>query len=142
MEFLPELVGLSVLVLLVVLLIVLIVSRQRALTHRVGSFVCAVRAASQPAGPWVDGVAQYGARHLRWWRAISLAPRPALVWPRDGLEIVERVVLDEVDELGRPLVRALVRVGGESFEIQLSSAPYSGLVSWLEAGPRRVGMSG
>ena len=142
MEFLPELIGLGVLALAVVLLVVVIVSRQRALTHRVGSFVCAVRPEEHPAGPFVDGVAQYGAHHLRWWRALSFSPRPALSWPRDGLEIVERTVLAEVDELGRPLVLARVRVGGASFEIQLSSAPYAGLVSWLEAGPRVVGTSG
>jgi len=141
-ELLPELIGLGVVALLAAFLIVLVVSRQRTLTHRVGSFVCSVRPLAVPAVPYVDGVAQYGAHHLQWWRALSFAPRPALAWPRDELEIVERTVLDEVDELGRPLVRAVVRVGAQTFEIRLSSAPYSGLVSWLEAGPRRVGTAG
>jgi len=138
---LPELIGVSALALALALVVGLLISRQRALTRRVGSFVCAVRAAGAGDEAWVDGVARYGASDLRWWRALSLAPRPARTWKRDSLEIIERTVLDEVDELGRPLVRAHLSAAGTSVEIKLSSAPYAGLVSWLEAGPRTVGSS-
>jgi len=137
-EAVPTLIGLGILSLLVVLLVGLFLSRQRALTQRVGSFACAVRTA-QANDPWVDGIAQYGSAELRWWRALSLVPRPARSWPRDRVEIVERLVLETTDGWGRPMVRARVRVGDTDLEIELSSAAYSGLISWLEAGPRTVG---
>ena len=139
MEVLPELIGVGVVVLLVALVIGLFLSRQRALTHRVGSFVCSVRPDGAAASPWVEGVAQYGRAELRWWRSVSLSPRPRLTWRRDHLEILERTVLDEMDELGRPMVVARIRVGATGYVIRLSSAPYAGLVSWLEAGPRTFG---
>ncbi|WP_372593039.1 DUF2550 family protein [Actinotalea sp.] len=141
MEVLPELIGVGALALVAALVIGLFLSRQRALTRRVGSFVCAVRPEGAASGPWVEGVAQYGRAELRWWRSFSLAPRPRLVWPRDHLEILERTVLDEMDELGRPMIRARIRVGAVGYEIRLSSAPYAGMVSWVEAGPRTVGSS-
>ena len=140
MEPVPALIGLGVLTLIVVVLVGLFLSRQRTLTQRVGSFGCAVRTDASTA-TWVDGIAQYAATELRWWRALSLVPRPARSWPRERVEIVERVVLETTDGWGRPMVRARVRVGDTSFEIELSSAAYSGLISWLEAGPRTVGTS-
>ncbi len=139
MELVPALIVFGVVLLVVALAAGLFVSRQRALTQRVGSFVCEVRPDPPGGASWDGGIAQYGTGQLLWWRAFSLSPRPARSWPREGLDLVDRTVLDEVDELGRPMVRARVEVAGTRFQMVLSSAAYSGLVSWLESGPRRVG---
>lgn len=112
-------------------------TRQRRLIHRVGSFACSWAAGdAQLSG--VPGIAQYGTGRLDWWRSVSLAPRPARSWTREGLEVVERRELSEADDRGRPLVRVSCRHAGERFTLTMSAPAYAGLVSWLEARPRRI----
>lgn len=109
-------------------------SRWHSLTRRVGSFRCSLRV----RGRWTRGIAHYGARHLYWWRLQSLAPRPEHVWPRGGIEVVERTAADPASPGGAYLVRC--RVGsrpGPRPEVELLMTPeaYAGLTSWLEAAP-------
>jgi len=140
MELVAALVGMGAVLLVVAVVVVagLYVSRVRALTLRVGSFPCRLRTAGGPGAP---GVARYGTARLVWWRMLSLSPRPADTWRRDRLDLVERVALDEVDDLGRSMVLVSCRHDGEEFELMMSAAAYSGLVSWVEAGPRIVGQA-
>lgn len=153
------LVGIGVLLLAVGVVVGLFLSRQRALSKRVGSFTCALRvepggAAGGRLGPgggasvehpertaagWTPGVAQYATGRLVWWRSLSLAPRPAHTWYRADLDVLERTRLEEVDESGQPLLRVLCRHRGDTFSLVLGSAAWAGLVSWLESGPRPVG---
>ncbi|MDO8108267.1 DUF2550 family protein [Isoptericola sp. b441] len=130
------LVGLGVLLVALLLLAALIV-RQRALTHRVGSFGC--RWAPDPALPLVrtSGMAAYGTGRLDWWRLVSLARRPSRSWSRDRLEIIERHEVPETDDRGRPMVQVHCRHESEEFLLTMTSPAYAGLVSWLEARPRR-----
>lgn len=119
-------------------------SRTRTLSRRVGSFSCLLvelhRHESSPA----RGVGQYGSMTLYWWRRYSIVPRPARVWSRSSIEVLERTVLPLVP--GRPqAVVARCRVapssGGPPREItlQMSADAYAGFTSWLEATPSRVG---
>jgi len=108
-------------------------SRWSSLTRRVGSFRCSLRV----RGRWVRGIAHYGARHLYWWRLRTLAPRPEQVWPRGGMEILERTALDPAVVGGPYLVRCRVAGPGAPQELELVMTPeaYAGLTSWLEAAP-------
>jgi hypothetical protein len=134
MDALATLLGLGLLLAALVVVAGLFLSRQRTLTHRVGSFGCLLRQTG-PRG-WTPGVAQYGSGRLLWWRSLSLAPRPAHTWPREKLEVLERSPYPGRDELGRPLVAVRCRIDDEEFTLSMSAAAYAGLVSWLEAGPR------
>lgn len=117
-------------------------SRLRTLARRVGSFHCLLTEAEASAG--IRGVAQYGATALYWWRRASVVPRPARIWARGSIAVLERTVLPIVP--GRPpAVVARCRVacvgGGAPHEvqIQMSADAYAGFTSWLEATPSRVG---
>ncbi|MFC8191799.1 DUF2550 family protein [Cellulomonas sp. NPDC057328] len=128
--------------LLLVLGAVLWGSRTAALDRRVGSFACAL--ADGPAGPWSRGVAQYGATRLYWWRRASLLPRPARVWTRAGIAVLEREVL-AADGVPTGVVVARCRVTAErhgtagEVHLRMSSEAYAGFTSWIEATPSRVG---
>lgn len=108
-------------------------SRWSSLTRRVGSFRCALRV----RGRLTRGIAHYGARHLYWWRLRSLAPRPEQVWPRGGMDVLERTALDPAVVGGPYLVRCRVAGprGDEELELVMTPEAYAGLTSWLEAAP-------
>ena len=106
-------------------------SRTRTLSHRVGSFRCAV--GRTEAGPWASGIAQYGAEQLYWWRKASLAPRPAHRWKRRGLAVLERV------DAGHGNVVVTFRAAETSTGyLLMTREAYAGLTSWIEATPSRV----
>lgn len=108
-------------------------SRLQTLSGRVGSFVCGARPERPPGGPWVAGIAQYGAGRLDWWRSWSLSPRPSRSWLRAEFQVTGRVPLAGA---GRPdlyLVRC--RHLDVDFELTMSPEAYAGLTSWLEASP-------
>ncbi|QTE28748.1 DUF2550 domain-containing protein [Pengzhenrongella sicca] len=111
----------------------LIASRIRTLSGRVGSFECAARPAQPADGPWVAGIAQYGAGRLDWWRSWSLAPRPSRSWRRAQFEVVGRVSLAGAGRGDLYLVRC--RHLDDDFELTMSPEAYAGLASWLEAAP-------
>ncbi|MBD5786287.1 DUF2550 domain-containing protein [Cellulosimicrobium terreum] len=120
--------------LLVVALIVVGVGtvRLRALTHRVGSFECGLRAGA--VSSWTQGVAHYGVGRIDWWRCWSLSARPTRCWARQNLTILGREPLDT--GVSRPetyLVRCMYE--GEHIELTMARAAYEGLASWLEAAP-------
>lgn len=125
--------------LLVALVLLLgLISRQRQLTHRVGSFGC--RYVADPEAPLlaVPGVAGYGTGRLDWWRLVSLSARPARSWSRDRLKVVGSRDLGDVDDRGRPLLVVHCRHEEEEFALTMTTQAYAGLVSWLEARPRRA----
>lgn len=119
--------------LLGMLLAALATSRTRTLTGRVGSFDCAVRHPGRTSGALTPGVAHYGVGRLDWWRARSLSPRPASTWQRSELRVVDR------EPVGPHSEHLLVHCwySGEPLELEMSSAAYAGLTSWLEAAPPR-----
>lgn len=139
MEVVATLLGLGTLLLVVVGLLGLYLSRQRTLSRRVASFACQLNAGEAVRRMWQPGIAQYTHERLLWWRTLSLSPRPARVWSRSRLTLVERVPVGQDDEEGRPLLLVHCRHGDEAFQLMLSAPAYAGLVSWLESGPRPLG---
>ena len=120
-------------------------SRTRTLARRVGSFSCRlVEAPADVEAPSARGVAQYGAATLYWWRRMSILPRPARVWSRSSIVVVERTVLPPVPDRPQAVVahcRVAPLAGGATQEIrlQMSADAFAGFTSWLEATPSRVG---
>ena len=108
-------------------------SRLRTLSGRVGSFECNARPTLPPGGPWVAGIAQYGAGRLDWWRSWSLSPRPARSWRRAEFQVTGHVSLGGA---GRPdLYLVQCKHLDADFELTMSPEAYAGLTSWLEAAP-------
>ncbi|MFL6164671.1 MAG: DUF2550 domain-containing protein [Ornithinibacter sp.] len=126
-------IALGVVVLGIVAVLALGGSRLHTLSRRVGSFDCHARPAPPPTGPWVAGIAQYGAGRLEWWRSWSLAPRPARTWLRSEFEVTGRAPLDTAGRPDQYLVRCRHR--GVDFELTMSLDAYTGLTSWLESAP-------
>lgn len=137
MEVVTVVVG-GVLLLAVGVVVGLYVSRQRTLSRRVASFSCALNEAGEGARRWQPGIAQYTRERLVWWRTLSLAPRPARSWSRSDLTLVSRTPLGQADDAGRPLLVVECRDGDETFRVIVSEPAYTGLVSWLESGPRPI----
>ncbi|MHA3948071.1 DUF2550 family protein [Cellulomonas bogoriensis] len=125
----------AVLLVAVVVLAGLYLSRLRTLSRRVGSFACGVRHEDR----WTAGIAQYTHGRIAWWRAVSLAPRPARTWSRGELTLLERTPLGEQDEHGQEMLLVRCLHGGETFDLAMSVPACAGLVSWLESGPRPIG---
>ena len=115
----------------------LFLARQRTLARRVGSFSCALR---EPEGAWRAGVAQFAVGRLIWWSSLSLSPRPARTWFRQDLALTDRHPLGECDDLGRPLLLVHCRHRTEEFVVVIPAVACTGLVSWLESVPRRLGV--
>jgi hypothetical protein len=149
-------IALGAALLLTLALTCLYVSRQRALSRRVGSFGCHLRegigaqralsptgtpagGAAPPVDRWHIGRGQYCAGRLVWWRTLSLSPRPARTWVRDRLVVVGRTASGEEDDSGTPLLVVTCTHEGEAFELRMTPSAYAGLVSWLESAPRAAG---
>jgi len=122
--------------------------RLRTLGRRVGSFPCAIR---DETG-WASGIACYTALELRWYRVISLSPRPRHVWARGRFAILGPArPIDAGDGPSRGPLRSgsLVEVecrvrdaaGAEStMSLGISRGAYAGLASWLESAPPGAGL--
>nr|WP_297423316.1 DUF2550 family protein [uncultured Actinotalea sp.] len=139
MELTGALIVLGALLLVVGVLLAMFWSRQSTLSRRVGSFSCGLRPDGGAEGSWSTGIAHYTSSRLVWWRLLSLWPRPAASFSRAELTIVERVVLEELDERGQPLLLVRCVHGDDRFQALMSAPACAGLVSWLESGPRPVG---
>ncbi len=117
----------------VLLAALLVTSRIRTLTGRVGSFDCRLPVAEGTNDRVTAGIAQYGVGRLDWWRFWSLSVRPARSWQRSELVIVGRETITVGGRTGIYLVRCEYR--GASLHLQMSTAAYAGLTSWLESAP-------
>ncbi|MFZ0529973.1 MAG: DUF2550 domain-containing protein [Propionicimonas sp.] len=128
------------LVLAVVLLVPLLWlgARRRWLARQGGLFECSLRLSTKTPGTgWVLGVARYAGDNLEWFRAFSLSLRPRLIFPRSqtraGLQRepdpIESVLLYDDQRIVRmDMVEA-------SWELAMSVASLTGLLSWLESSP-------
>ncbi|MCC2593052.1 DUF2550 domain-containing protein [Tessaracoccus sp. OS52] len=114
--------------------------RRRWLTGHGGLFDCAYRASEGvPGSGWVLGLARYRGDQLEWYRAFSLALRPALEFqrgvttfahqrPSSGLEAV--VLFDE-----SRIVTLRDRVTSREHSLAMDPDAAMALMSWLESAP-------
>lgn len=126
--------------LLIVLPILSLYIRRRLLSNRGGVFDCGLRTDLQRPG-WMLGLARYQDDSLEWYRVFSVSLRPKLVITRGQVEIVGRRMPNEIERVAlfEPSEVVCVRLSDpEQASVELAMAPESvtGLMSWIEAGPR------
>ncbi len=129
------------LALLLVLVAALFTVRRLAI-GRGASFDCSLRPGRPDGGPvpdtrWTIGVARYGQDQLEWFRVFSLSLRPARTFERDRFELVsQRVPSGTESRAVLPGVTVVsARYGSGDLDLAMSPEAYTGLASWLEAGP-------
>ncbi len=133
-----EWVALTLVVLLLIPVVFLGV-RRRWLSRQGGLFDCSLRLHTKTPGTgWVLGVARYSGDNLEWFRAFSIALRPRLIFARSQAQAgpqrdpdpIESVLLYDEQRILR-----LELADGQSWELAMSVASLTGLLSWLESAP-------
>lgn len=129
------------------LFLVWLFARRRWLSSRGGVFDCALRTHGRRMH-WHLGMARYAGDSLLWYRALSLDIHPRLVLDRQQTTWVgqrppteeEMMVLftdHQVAELHGVDRRGNPRV----YELAMTPASVTGLMSWLEASPPGIGIA-
>lgn len=131
----------SVLALFILLVVpvVFLATRRRWLSRQGGLFDCGLRLSTKtPGAGWALGVARYSGDNLEWFRVFSPSLRPRLIFPRSIThagdqrepDAIEAVMLSDDQR-----IVSLELVGGQSWELSMSTASLTGLLSWLESAP-------
>ncbi len=129
-----------VLVVLLLLPVALLGGRRRWLARQGGLFECSARLApdARRGSGWALGVARYSGDNLEWFRAFSLAFRPKLIFPRSQVRVGEQRDPDRAESALLYEDQRILRLNladGDSWELALSAASLTGLLSWLESAP-------
>lgn len=133
-----EVVALTLVVLLLVP-VILLGARRRWLARQGGLFDCSVRLSTKTPGiGWVLGVARYSGDNLEWFRAFSLSLRPRQIFPRSQCRAGQQRDPDPIESVvlfDDQRILTLELTEGQSWEVALSVASLTGLLSWLESAP-------
>ncbi|MFZ3416001.1 DUF2550 domain-containing protein [Arthrobacter sp. 3Tela_A] len=108
--------------------------RRTQLRRTLGTFDASI---CFPPGGWRMGVCRYTDNHLEWLRLFSLSPRPPYRFLRSSLELKGWRQPTEA-ERARIQPGALVvtlEYEGRELHMAMKYDVYTGLSSWLEAGP-------
>ncbi len=137
---------LAALLLAVVIAAACLAIRRLLLGRGGGTVECGLR--HSPADPWRLGMAAYQPDELRWFSAFGLRLRPAEVFDRKSLRLLERrpVGRAEAASFGTDVVVVVCQAGGPggsgaaaglplTVELAMSDAALTGLLAWLEAAP-------
>lgn len=128
-----------VLLAVLLLLAAVLLFRRRALANRIGAFECFAELENGATRRWVWGIGLYGESAFLWYPLFSLSWSPRLLMPRRGLSCAERrhAGVGEFPELGAggQVVRLVQEPDGESWNLGLTQASTTGMLSWLEAAP-------
>ncbi|MCC3273849.1 DUF2550 domain-containing protein [Arthrobacter zhangbolii] len=119
---------------LLVLAVVLFWVRRSTLRRTLGTFDASI--CFPPAG-WRMGVCRYTDTHLEWLRLVSLSPRPPYRFLRSSLEINGWREPTEAERARIQPGAVVVKLSCEDSEVLVAMKyeTYTGLSSWLEAGP-------
>ena len=127
------------LVIVVACLVTALFTRRRLLSGHGGVFDCGLRTGS---GNWMMGLARYEDECLAWYRVFSLASRAQLRFSRSRTHVLGHRNLDELEALALFADDAVIGLSTcladdtlQSFELSMSLASQTGLMSWLEAAP-------
>lgn len=133
-----EVVALTLVVLLLVPVVLLGV-RRRWLSRQGGLFDCSLRLSTKaPGAGWALGVARYSGDNLEWFRAFSVSLRPRVIFPRSQLQAGPQREPDPIEAVvlyDQQRILSLELVDGRSWEVAMSVASITGLLSWLESAP-------
>jgi len=127
------------LVVLLLLPVAFLGIRRRWLSRQGGLFDCSVRLSTKTPGTgWVLGVARYSGDNLEWFRAFSIAVRPRLIFPRSQARAGQQREPDSIESVllyGDQRIVRMEVADGSSWELAMSVASLTGLLSWLESAP-------
>lgn len=133
-----EVVGISLLVVLLVPVLFLGI-RRRWLSRQGGLFDCSLRLSTKTPGTgWVLGVARYSGDNLEWFRSFSISLRPRVIFPRSQSRAGAQREPDPIESVllyGDQRIMSVELADGRSWELAMSSASLTGLLSWLESSP-------
>lgn len=131
----------SVLALFIILVVpvVFLASRRRWLSRQGGLFDCSLRLTDKtPGAGWALGVARYSGDNLEWFRVFSPSLRPRLIFPRSVTRAGEQREPDAIESVvlsDNQRIVGLESANGEVWELSMSIASLTGLLSWLESAP-------
>lgn len=119
---------------LLVLAVVLFWVRRTQLRRTLGTFDASI---CLPPGGWRMGVCRYTDTRLEWLRLVSLSPIPRYRFLRSSLEIDGWRQPSEAERarIQPGAVVVNLRYEGEPLQMAMRYEVYTGLSSWLEAGP-------
>ncbi|WP_366181519.1 DUF2550 family protein [Actinomyces timonensis] len=121
------LMALALVALFVVVPLVIFLTRLRSIAGRVGSFECALL---RPGGmTWTSGLALFTDDTLRWYRLVSVSPRPAALWARESIELGQAVRRFESGKV----LEVPCAIAGQRYKLAMHEASHSALVAWLES---------
>lgn len=127
------------LVLLLLVPVVFLGARRRWLSRQGGLFDCSVRLSGKsPGAGWALGVARYSGDNLEWFRVFSIALRPRLIFPRSQARAGAQRDPDPIESVllyDEQRILTLELADGRSWELAMSIASLTGLLSWLESAP-------
>lgn len=127
-------IALAGLLFLLVLAVVLFGVRRSQLRRALGTFDASI---CFPPRGWQMGVCRYTDTHLEWLRLISLSPRPPHRFLRSSLEIGSWRQPTEAERarIQPGAIIVTLECQGTEFLVAMKYEVYTGLSSWLEAGP-------
>nr|WP_164505244.1 DUF2550 family protein [Actinomyces gaoshouyii] len=115
------------LVVLPVVVLAIFLTRLRSIAGRVGSFECALQ---RPGGmAWTSGLALFTDNSLRWYRLVSVSPRPAAHWARESIELGQAVRRFENGKV----LEVPCTIAGQRYKLAMHEASHSALVAWMES---------
>lgn len=108
--------------------------RRSQLRRTLGTFDASLR---MEGARWAPGICRYADHRLEFLALLSVSPIPVERFERTSLELHGWVEADPKDRSRIPADAVVVRLssGERAFDLAMSYAAYTGLSSWLEAGP-------
>ncbi|WP_026818031.1 DUF2550 domain-containing protein [Arthrobacter castelli] len=108
--------------------------RRYQLRRALGTFDASMR---QRSARWRMGVCRYTDRHLEWLRLFSLSPRPRRRFVRSSLVMQgwRNPTESERVKIQPGAIIVMLTYRGEELLLAMNHEAYTGLCSWLEAGP-------
>lgn len=133
----------SIIVVIVFSMLTALFLRRRWLSTNGGVFDCGMRQLSKGANNWVMGIALYQNDALEWYRVFSLSFKPKVTFTRANTTFESHRPLDVIETMSLFDDHLCVQVNqnGSVFELSMTYASMTGLMSWLEAAPPSGGIS-
>ncbi|MGG5171649.1 DUF2550 domain-containing protein [Pseudarthrobacter sp. J1738] len=127
-------IALAVIFGMLIVLLCLFGARRFSLRRALGTVDASIRPAG---GRWRMGVCRYQDTELEWFRLFSLSPRPKMSFQRSSLELLGRREPTEAEQgsIQPDVVVVELNYQGAGLFLAMDFDAYTGLSSWLEAGP-------
>jgi len=122
-------------------------ARRRSLSSLGAVYDCALRLDTRTGNRWVLGMARYRGDELLWYRVFSLSPLPQLQLSRNSTRWGSRRLPESEESMVLFVDHEVVTLHGRDargqkrdYQMAMTSASATGLMSWLEASAPGQGM--